>query len=67
MMFLSSLIYQAAESKAYYSITFADCFTLATALKHTAATVICDPELGRSSIRLMLFGLSGRKENDLGR
>jgi predicted nucleic acid-binding protein len=45
MMILSSRIYQAAELKAYYSVTFADCFTLATALKHTAAIVICDPEL----------------------
>jgi ribonuclease VapC len=40
----NSLIFQAAEFKAEYSISFADCFTLATALEHKATIVTGDPE-----------------------
>lgn len=40
----NSLIYQAAELKADYSISFADCFALATALEHKVAVVTGDPE-----------------------
>lgn len=40
----NSLIYQAAEFKAEYSISFADCFALASALERRAAIVTGDPE-----------------------
>lgn len=40
----NSLILQAAEFKAEYSISFADCFALATALEHKATIVTGDPE-----------------------
>jgi predicted nucleic acid-binding protein len=40
----SNLIFQAAEFKAEYSISFADCFALATALEHKATIVTGDPE-----------------------
>ncbi len=40
----NSLIFQAAEYKAQYSISYADCFTLASAIEHTASIVTGDPE-----------------------
>ena len=40
----NSLIFQAAEYKAQYSISYADCFVLATAVEHDAAVVTGDPE-----------------------
>jgi len=40
----NSLVYQAAEYKAQYSISYADCFVLASAMKHKAAIVTGDPE-----------------------
>lgn len=40
----NSLIFQAAEFKAEYSISFADCFALAAALEHKATIVTGDPE-----------------------
>lgn len=40
----NNLIFQAAEFKAEFSISFADCFALATALEHKAAIVTGDPE-----------------------
>jgi ribonuclease VapC len=40
----NSLVYQAAEFKAEYSISFADCFALAAALEHNATIVTGDPE-----------------------
>lgn len=39
-----SLIFQAAEYKAQYSISYADCFTLVSAIEHKAAIVTGDPE-----------------------
>jgi predicted nucleic acid-binding protein len=39
-----SLVYQAAELKAEYAISFADCFALACAVNHTAVLVTGDPE-----------------------
>ncbi len=40
----NSLIFQAAEYKAQYSISYADCFILASAIEHSAAIVTGDPE-----------------------
>ncbi len=40
----NSLIFKAAEYKAQYSISCADCFVLASALEHKAAIVTGDPE-----------------------
>jgi predicted nucleic acid-binding protein len=40
----NNLIFRAAEFKAEYSISFADCFALAAALEHKAAIVTGDPE-----------------------
>ena len=39
-----SLVYKAAEFKAEYSISYADCFALACALERTAIVVTGDPE-----------------------
>jgi len=38
------LIFQAAEHKAEYSISYADCFVLASAIEHKAVMVTGDPE-----------------------
>ena len=40
----NTMIFQAAEYKAQYSISYADCFVLASALEHKAAIVTGDPE-----------------------
>ena len=40
----NSLVYQAAEYKAQYSISYADCFVLASAIEHKAIIVTGDPE-----------------------
>ncbi len=40
----NSLIFQAAEYKAQYSIAYANCFVLASALEHKATVVTGDPE-----------------------
>jgi predicted nucleic acid-binding protein len=40
----NSLIFQAAEYKAEYSMSFAGCFALASAIEHKAALVTGDPE-----------------------
>ena len=39
-----SLVYQAAEFKAEYLISYADCFALACTLEHSAVLVTGDPE-----------------------
>jgi predicted nucleic acid-binding protein len=41
------LVYQAAELKAEYPISYADCFALACALEHSAILVTGDPEFGK--------------------
>jgi len=38
------LIFQAAEYKAQFSISYADCFALASAVEHKAAIVTGDPD-----------------------
>jgi ribonuclease VapC len=40
----NTMIFQAAEYKAQYSISYADCFALASAIEHKAAIVTGDPE-----------------------
>lgn len=40
----NNLIFQAAEYKAQYNISYADCFALASAVEHKAALVTGDPE-----------------------
>ena len=40
----NDLIFRAAEYKAQYSISYADCFALASAIEHKAAVVTGDPE-----------------------
>jgi predicted nucleic acid-binding protein len=40
----NSLIFQAAEYKAQYSISYADCFALASAVELSASIVTGDPE-----------------------
>ena len=40
----NNLIFQAAEYKAQYALSYADCFALASALEHQATLVTGDPE-----------------------
>ncbi len=40
----NDLIFQAAEYKAQYSISYGDCFTLASAIEYKATIVTGDPE-----------------------
>ena len=40
----NALVFQAAEFKAQYSIYYADCFALASAVEHKALLVTGDPE-----------------------
>jgi predicted nucleic acid-binding protein len=40
----NNLIFQAAEYKAQYAISYADCFALASAVEHKATLVTGDPE-----------------------
>jgi predicted nucleic acid-binding protein len=40
----NTLIFQAAEYKAQYGISYADCFALASAVEHKAIIVTGDPE-----------------------
>ena len=40
----NELIFEAAEYKAEYSISYADCFVLACAVRHAATIVTGDPE-----------------------
>ena len=40
----NNLVFQAAEYKAEYNISYADCFILASAMGHKAIVVTGDPE-----------------------
>jgi predicted nucleic acid-binding protein len=40
----NNLIFQAAEHKAQYNISYADCFALASAIEHKAILITGDPE-----------------------
>ena len=44
-----SLVFRAAELKAEYPISYADCFALASTLDHSATLVTGDPEFKRVS------------------
>lgn len=44
-----SLVFQAAEIKAEYPISYADCFALASALEHSAILVTGDPDFKQVS------------------
>ncbi len=43
----NELVYEAAELKATYGISYADCFVLACAIRHAASIVTGDPEFGK--------------------
>jgi ribonuclease VapC len=45
----NDLIFQAAEYKAQYAISYADCFALASAVEHKAILVTGDPEFKKVS------------------
>jgi len=45
----NDLIYEAAELKAEYGISYADCFVLACAIRHAADIVTGDPEFSKVS------------------
>lgn len=45
----NELIYEAAELKAQYAISYADCFALACAIRHAASIVTGDPEFSKVS------------------
>ena len=45
----NELIYEAAELKATYGISYADCFVLACAIRHGAGIVTGDPEFSEVS------------------
>jgi len=51
----NNLIFQAAEYKALYSISYADCFTLASALEHKAVIVTGDPEFKKVEHLVNIF------------
>ncbi len=51
----NNLIFQAAEYKAQYSISYADCFALASALGQNAALVTGDPEFKKVEHLVELF------------
>jgi len=46
----NELVFQAAEYKAQYSISYADCFVLASAVEQKATIVTGDPEFRKVSI-----------------
>jgi len=45
----NDLVYEAAEYKAQYSISYADCFVLASALRQKSVVVTGDPEFKKVS------------------
>jgi ribonuclease VapC len=45
----NSLVFKAAEIKAEYPISYADCFALASALEHSAILVTGDPDFKKAS------------------
>ena len=51
----NSLVYQAAEYKVQYSISYAGCFVLATAVEHKAAIVTGDPEFKKVEHLVEIF------------
>src|SRR3990172_6779777 len=51
----NNLIFQAAEHKAQYSISYADCFVLASAIEHKAVVVTGDPEFKKVEQLVEIF------------
>lgn len=51
----NSLIFQAAEYKAQYSISYADCFVLASAMEHKAVIATGDPEFEKVEHLVEIF------------
>ena len=51
----NSLVFQAAEYKAHYSISYADCFALASAVEHKATIVTGDPEFEKVTNLVDIF------------
>ena len=45
----NSLVFKAAEIKAEYPMSYADCFALASALEHSAILVTGDPDFKKAS------------------
>ena len=54
----NNLIFQAAEYKAQYSISYADCFALASAVEHKATLVTGDPEFRKAEHLVDIFCIS---------
>ncbi len=51
----NELIYKAAEYKAQYAISYADCFVLAEAIEHNAVIVTGDPEFKKVETLANIF------------
>lgn len=51
----NNLIFQAAEYKAQYSISYADCFVLASAIEYKAVVVTGDPEFEKVEQLVEIF------------
>lgn len=51
----NNLIFQAAEYKAQYSISYADCFVLASAIENKAVVVTGDPEFEKVEQLVEIF------------
>ncbi|MBI3584479.1 MAG: type II toxin-antitoxin system VapC family toxin [Nitrospinae bacterium] len=51
----NNLIFQAAEYKAQYSISYADCFVLASAIEYKAIVVTGDPEFKKVEQLVEIF------------
>jgi ribonuclease VapC len=51
----NQLVFQAAEYKAQFSISYADCFALASALEHKAAIVTGDPDFRKVQHMVEIF------------
>jgi len=51
----NDLIFQAAEYKAQYSISYADCFVLVSAIEYKAIVVTGDPEFKKVEQLVEIF------------
>lgn len=51
----NNLIFQAAENKAQYDISYADCFVLASAIEYEAIIVTGDPEFKKVEHLIEIF------------
>ena len=53
----NTLIFQAAEYKAQYPLSYADCFALSSAIEHKAVLVTGDPEFKKVEHLVKVFWL----------